>query len=62
VAGLEIVEAEVEKKVEEDYIIELIRIKKAKTLNINASSAVKQATFRRIAASIWKLRRKLRRV
>ena len=51
-AGLGVVEAEVEEKVEKNYIMKLIRIKKAKTLNTNASSAVKQATFRRIAASI----------
>jgi len=62
VAGLGVVEAEVEKKVERDHIIKLIRIKRAKTLNTSTSSAVKQAIFRKIAASIWKFRRKLKRV
>ena len=52
VAGLGVVEAEVEEEVEGDHIMELIKIKEIKTLNTNASSAVKQATFRKIAASI----------
>jgi len=52
IAGLEIVKAEIEEKVEENHIIKLIRIKKAKTLNTNAFSIIKQATFRKIAANI----------
>ena len=52
IAGLKIIKAEIEKKIKKDYIIKLIKIKKIKILNTNASSAVKQATFRKIAANI----------
>jgi len=52
IIGLEIVKAEIEKKIKKDYIIKLIKIKKAKILNINAFSIVKQAIFKKIAINI----------